>query len=256
MIEITCGIPIKNMGDVAWLQLESLANQNNWGGIDWEIIILEDDSDNPLEMSEELKDRLNEAGCVNIQWERCNDSLPIKWARMGRMSSEDSKMFHLCGADDWSPPSRLHDALMMLEEYGADGVQYMRGNMYDIQSDEMFLFDARNKMTNQHTYMTGHHISLRTDYMRRLPLDDTRQFGVDTWVMQWAKIRNSNLQIVPICKPRGGFCTTGRNLISNGRAELMRAGAMPYRRYSDAKDRDISHYIPQHYAKRIRELKV
>ena len=255
MIEITCGIPIRDMGDIAWLQVESLINQEDTGG-DWELIIMEDETDNKFVLTGDMRERLDKAGCRKVQWidqlER-ETSLCDKWAMMGELASKDSKMFHLCGADDWSPATRLLDSLVFRENFGADIVQYLIGNMYDFARDEVVRFDARNCQTRQFTPMTGHHISLRTEYMRNLPVGERLEFGHDTWVQNEAWLQDANITKMNLANDRGGVCTTGRNLISNGRLDMIRARARPYREHEHGWQKNIGYYVGKH-AERLREL--
>jgi hypothetical protein len=234
---LTIGIPLRDMGDIAWLQLESLLWQNLH--TDWEVLIIEDQTDNMLGGARvaEWRDRARARGCVNVYYRAEEHKFPLtrKWAEMGRLAHPESTMFLICGGDDYSPETRFFDTLTLVEDYGADAVQYTKGLMYSIPEKRFYGFDAQGLTTAQLTKMTGHHIAVKTDYMRLLPLDDTREFGADTWILEWcdvfSRMQNdgvSRFNLMNIRRGGAGFCTSGRNIISSGRLELLRNCERPY----------------------------
>ena len=251
MIELTVGLPMFRAKDTAWLALESLCRQE---GVDfeWELVICEEQDDKMFGRAATKKymDDLFMVGCVKKRYIAFNEWMPLsqKWRIIGQHANPDSKVFCLCGADDWNSPNRLAEAYDMIMNHGADWTQTDKGYYYYLPTKEVVKFDGT-------TYFRGMvnplmQKSLRTEYMRNLPDEDKTNL-VDTWLMH-SVIKQNNQAYFLLNNSddwQGSMFTYGGNAISAREQEIIERQHPFY--YTDTKLGDI---IPERFIKRLDDI--
>jgi hypothetical protein len=244
---ISVALPIWQSNRIAWLCMESLCRQHKPSD-NWELVVFEEM--HPQEVGEEwikgYEERLSLAGCVRVHYLTCIDKLSLseKWVLIARATSEESKVFCLCAADNYYHPFMLRDAEEAIKE--ADWCVQPKGYFYDFDLDKVVLY--------QHNATVGLQMYARTEMVREFPLD-VLKCGIDTWfcnqMMHIAHSEDRNLKIWIDGSEhyKNTLCTNGLNNISIARVNLIEGVREPF--YES--DLELEEIIPEDIYLRIKE---
>ena len=172
----TVALPLFRSGHIAWYALESLASQTT--NHPWELIVAEE-TNSPAVGDAAIKEympHLQAAGCVRYRYIPLTKWIPLsqKWLMLAQSASPASRAFIFQAADCYSRPHRLQDMADLILE----GYDWADSEMFAIYS---LIYD---KIIIKHN--TGGpcgDMSMRTDYIRRLPSTDKKSC-VDRWLFQ------------------------------------------------------------------------
>ena len=106
-IDITVAMPLWDMKNISWLQLESLCRQETQ--YTWELIVCEEQLEN-FTGEEEIRSyesRLKKAGCQSITYIPLKKRIPLsrKWIMIAEKARGTN--YILCAGDNYSPPNRV-----------------------------------------------------------------------------------------------------------------------------------------------------
>jgi len=148
MIELTVGLPIWEMEEIAWLAFESLCRQQNID-FEWELLIVEENENvknyvGGDTIEKEYKKRLEKIGCSRIQYFGFSEKVSLidKWQLMGSVASPHSQMFLIQAGDCFSQPYRLKETYDIFKKEDPDWVDSPKGCFWDIPSDALALYSA------------------------------------------------------------------------------------------------------------------
>ncbi len=221
--EVTVGLPLYDMGNIAWLAIESLCNQKKAPA--FELIVMEEEDNCFGAKLMEYADRLKQAGCVGIihHFVKKRITLGEKWYEIMRLMHQESKIFMLQAGDCYAHPCRLLLTYQYMETLSCDYYDERKGLFYDIRSQKLILFDGKDY---------GHPCNLNMAYsaklFRRLPRCEV-PCNVDFYIYKTLEKVNGK----PLIKyrlphrPTGGFDTNGANKISK-RAQFFTNPTPPF----------------------------
>lgn len=236
---ISVGLPCLN-APIAWLAMESLCAQNT--PYKWELIVYEDSNDQLGEyfFTKYFDDLKN---CERIIYLATPDrvSLSMKWVGMRKYMSKNSLGLLLQAADCYSEPSRLK----LTHEYflqGFDWLHYRRGYFYNMNTDQMILFNASE-------VATGLNMAISKSALAKCP-NEVIWSGVDYWLWKNAQNPFQNFRSCFIESPtwEKGVDTDGQNRISMDR---RRHYNNPQRPFSKTRT-TINQLVPAEIAARIK----
>jgi len=239
---ITVGIPVWNSREIAWLPMESLCRQKTKEK--WELIIFEEKHDQACgeKFFMKYKDRLTAAGCVSLKYLTAKQHVPLsyKWAELGRQADIRSKMFCICGADNYYQKDMLQDSANAHHQ-GYDWLTAKKGYFYNFKSGVL----AKYSLHERPAAKTGLQMAIATGLMRALPYQEKHRL-LDAWVFNNARPqRQKNEQ-----KNLNTLCTHGFNNISTKRGKLIDSLEMPF--YQTKKT--LEDIVPKDIAERIKTL--
>lgn len=245
MIKLTVALPVFNSKSIAWLAMESLANQQGID-FDWELIILEERGENSFGRKAfmEYEKKLKNIRCKKFIYRGLNNwvALSHKWRMIGQLVDDNSKVFVMQAADCYSQPFRLKETFE-LHRGGAEWSQSRYGIFYDVNLDKSILY-------NQDTivYPTGLNMAFNTSFARKLPREEVFK-GVDNWLYQ--SIRKMNGGQDPIVSwnisPnwKYGVDTNGLNNISYRRVNYFSQCMPPFQETEITIDEIVPDYISE-----------
>lgn len=216
---VSVGLPCLN-APIAWLAMESLCNQNT--PYKWELIVYEDSNDQLGEyfFTKYFNDLKN---CERIIYLSTPDrvSLSMKWKGMLNYMCKTSLGLLLQAADCYSEPSRLE----LTHEYflqGFDWLHYKRGYFYNLNTDQMILFNASEMAT-------GLNMAISKSALAKCP-NEVIWSGVDHWLWKNCQYPFQNFRSCFIESPtwEKGVDTDGQNRISMDRRRHYNNPARPF----------------------------
>lgn len=173
-IEFTVALPVWRSKDIAWLAMESLANQDatNFG---WELLVCEEDSschDGCLgaEFFESYRARLFERGCHRLLYLPLSSWIPLpqKWRMMGLEMSATSRAFMLQAADCYSFKERINESYNRIALDGNTWYDVNNGYFYSFISNKLIRYLAP-PASRSNLNMAFHAAAARTIPMSTLP---------------------------------------------------------------------------------------
>jgi hypothetical protein len=176
-ITLSVGIPLFRAQDIAWVALESLANQINID-FNWELIIIEESFEHPYGLENILlySERLKTKGCKRIVYMSLNEWLPLsaKWFFLIKECSNSSKIFAMNSADIYCSRVRLSYQHKILTTTDKNWYKIMGNMVYDIGEDILIKIDL-DKSRNDTCCA-----AMRMELARKLPLACIKA-NVDSW---------------------------------------------------------------------------
>tara|TARA_X000001388_G_scaffold20926_1_gene13843 strand:+ start:1336 stop:2136 length:801 start_codon:yes stop_codon:yes gene_type:complete len=253
-VALTYALPMYRAKNIGWLALESLCRQENVD-FEWELIIIEEALQSMGESRvHEYKDRLEQVGCVRLEYVRLPEWIPLsqKWINIARLA--DSEGFLLAGCDDYAPPNRLSETKAMFDA-GAEWTHVPVGLFYNIANDNFGVFD----------YSLANHVcgldkaGLTEIVKSALPTTATRTRSVDGWVYDQivsylGRPPHTHMNMSEDWK-RGVF-TDGLNNICKTRRDLYGAEIEPpFRRLKPNEPQSLKEVIPVDVTQSLRRVR-
>jgi hypothetical protein len=141
LIDVTVAVPLWDMGNISWLQLESLCRQQT--EFKWELIVCEEQLENFTGKQNIIPytDRLRQAGCKSIKYIPLLEKIPLskKWALMAHIAK--GKTFLLAGGDDYSAPNRVQFTHEIMCVTDSDWFDVEKGLFYNINTGQTCTYD-------------------------------------------------------------------------------------------------------------------
>ncbi len=239
---ITVGLPVYNMKEIAWLVMESLCRQQT--SDPWELIIFEEEHKGACgdKFFNGYKGRLTDAGCVRLTYMTAKEKKPLsyKWIEIAKKADIESKMFCICGADNYYQRFMVQDAADAYNE-GHDWVTTRVGYFYNLLSDRMVKFDISG---NPHAN-TGLQMAVSTNLIRNIPYAEKHKL-IDNWMFNSCKPKRKKA----LMKNFDSLATHGYNNISKNRGKMIDKHMPPF--YKTAvRPADI---LPEDVEIRLRKL--
>jgi len=247
-IRLTVILPMFRAKYIGWLPLESLAAQK---GIDfkWELLIAEEVKDEPfgIGLIEPYRQRLLNAGCVNLQYIGIQEWIPLakKWIMLAQMAAETSEV--LCGqpADYYSSPNKLARHMEVFSDPKVVWHQPRKAIHYLIRTGESVLQDATNAKRKDNVIGKA----MRPQFLRDAPADPLQRTGVDGWIFKrylaGLKATKTPFKSVPDFNDdyKGALSTIGFNNISP-KSRLPKIGkGLIFSKYTEDLRKDIPPFI-------------
>ncbi|MEX0940095.1 MAG: hypothetical protein WDZ41_01945 [Candidatus Babeliales bacterium] len=177
-VDVTVGIPLYNMGQIATLALEGLCKQKTT--CKWELIVCEEQTENMLSQKvlETYEKRLKKAGCVKIIYAPLKEWIPLakKWTLIAENSS-DSKCFILQAGDCLPHSKRIQQSFNKINK-GYDYYDENRGYWYSFRLDKTILWKP-----NERYYLHPCRLNMawKTELFKQLPLSNVKK-NVDGFI--------------------------------------------------------------------------
>jgi hypothetical protein len=213
---LTVGLPVYNQTGVLHIALESLCRQFG----KWELIVSSED--NIWGVVDSYKDRLKQAGCVNIIYDKLKDWIPLpqKWQRIAQLMSGESLGMMLQAADCYSHPDRIKQS----EEAMLQGYNWYNesiGYFYYVQKDLLAIYD-----NSPFTHFTHLNMCIATKYAKDLPFCDKRA-GIDGWMLSC--IPENERKVCQVDRLHSGVDLHGLNNISKKRGAMIEGFAKAFK---------------------------
>lgn len=177
-IDITVGMPLYNMGQIATIALEGLCNQNT--SLNWELIICEEQTDNMLskDVLDSYKERLENAGCKRIMYIPLDEWIPLgkKWTLLAKEAS-DSKAFILQAGDCLPHSKRIQETFNAISE-NYDYYDENRGYWYSFRLDKSIQWYPNPK---KYKHPCALNMAWRTNLFKQLPDNDFKK-NIDGYI--------------------------------------------------------------------------
>lgn len=142
-IQLSVALPIWRSKNIAWLALESLANQDI-PDFNWELVVCEEKHDQQLGQLffDEYFPRLKEKNCSIIKYIEIDEWVPLlkKWRTIGQNIDANSKVFMLQAADCYSFKERLKETYKRIVGEGYSWYSVGKGYFYDFSTKKMILY--------------------------------------------------------------------------------------------------------------------
>lgn len=236
-IYMTVALPLRKMGAISWIALESLRNQKDVN-FDWELIIFED-GDDSRKILNQFIGKL--PGCKRILYKSQNpetegrltgkykgDILLIdKWIEIAQAADKKSKVYFLQAGDVYSPNGMIKNHFENFKNKNCIFSTYPRGLFYHLGTKQKMFYDGyradikgnkRPFLTQMHLYM-----AIRTkDMLKVTSIDRNRkidkhirssinnQYGIDPTSAKYI----FNIDDIDPTDWMTGFNTDGLNTIS------------------------------------------
>jgi len=255
-VAITVAMPLLRSGKIAWLALESLCRQINLQSCPWELLVAEEQADQPvlgLKGIDPYRKRLKKAGCASIKYFPIKAWIPLtlKWELLASKAAPSSRTFVFHPADCYAPPLLLalsHEATYK----GADWFCAPRYHIYNIADGRVLFY---NRHEEEHL-RPGGMFSTKTTYARQLPKQE-RPSSVDSWLYgNIRKIALEHTRKESLCRIESderihmnGFYVTGMNNITS-LGHLFREPYPPWKVLDS-----LPFKVPKGILKRLRGLR-
>ncbi len=229
-------IPFYCAGYIGWLALESLIRQI---GIDfkWELIIIEEDFDNPFSFKRILKykNRLFKKGCIFIKYISINKWVPLsaKWYYLFQNCSNFSKIVCCNSADLYMSRHRLKRQYDVLSKSKYNWYKLSGNLVYDIGMDKhvkLLSMDPQRPDTCC--------AAMTTKLAKKLPLACVRKC-VDGWRYNTLKRLGINFYYDKSDLWHDTINVNGINNISKTRPERIRGIIHPFQKCCDGLENHI-----------------
>lgn len=203
---ITAALPTYNNSNIIWLQLTALCSQID--APDWELIVIEEDSENTLGLDglRSWREKLKKANCKRIVYVHLSEWVPLgqKWIIARDNMHKDSVGLMLCASDNFSPWDRIKISYEAMLE-GNEWFQFNSGHFYNIVDHKAGVFKAAEGSP-------ALFMCVSTEAVNRVNENIYPRKGVDTWLM-----RHSLPRVTRFDKWTDGIHTDGYNTISFNR---------------------------------------
>lgn len=234
---MTVGLPVYDSKDIAWLVMESLCRQRTYEP--WELIVCEEEHEGQMgkDFFTSYSDRLKEVNCFEIKYLMPEQKITVseKWAHIAQAGSENSKMFILCGTDNY-----YHDGMIQMAanayRKGHDWLATNKGFFYNFASRKLVLYDR--------DWVTGLEMAVSMKLAKKIPFEK-REKIIDAWVYRKTQPKKPLL----ITREIKTLCTHGFGHISKNRGNMIDVLKKPFYE-TDKKLEDI---IPNDIVKRVQE---
>jgi hypothetical protein len=178
-IVMTVAMPIKDMGEISWLALESLRRQENIN-FGWELIIFEDGNDSKKNL-DQFVGKL--PGCERIIYNaqdlaidgrksgifKGSITLIDKWIGISQAADKNSRVYVLQAGDAYSPNKMLSIHNENFKDRHCFYSTYPRGLFYHVGLKEKMFYDGYRSDINQdkRSFLTSTHLytAIRTEDM-------------------------------------------------------------------------------------------
>jgi len=210
-IVATVGMPLYNMGVIAELALEGLANQKTQ--YKWELIVCEEDTSEKLGLDtiESYRKKLENAGCVSIKYIKLDEWVPLgqKWKIIAD-AADDTLCFILQDGDDYSHSKRIESTCSAFLSSKIDYYDEQFGYFYSFRLNKTILYNFTH---NWHPCRLSK--AWLTSLIKMLP-ESNQKMNVDNYLFNTlqaikgniVKYRNNELHT-------DGVYTDGYNKISS-----------------------------------------
>lgn len=236
---ITVGLPVWNGKEIAWLVMESLCRQKTT--CQWELIVFEEKHDQACgeEFFDSYKKRLKDAGC-ELVYMTAKEKKPLsyKWIDIAKKANKESKMFCICGADNYYQKHMVQDASDAYKE-GHDWLTTRVGYFYNIHSGRFAKFSIRPQAN------TGLQMAVSTELLRNIPYVEKHKL-LDNWMFNSCKPERQKT----LKKNFGSLGTAGFNNISKKRGMRIDEQIPPFYKT----DKKLSDIVPEEIEIRLRKI--
>jgi hypothetical protein len=216
-IVATVGMPLYNMGVIAELALEGLANQKTQ--YKWELIVCEENTEEKLgnEVLQSYKERLEEAGCISIKYIELPEWVPLgqKWKIIAD-AADDTLCFILQAGDCYAHSKRIESTCSAFLSSKIDYYDEERGYFYSFRLNKTILFNRKRK--NEHPCRLN--MAWLTSLIKMLP-ESKQKMNVDNYLFNTLQAKQRRVLKRNIVKYRNnelyadGVDTDGYNKISS-----------------------------------------
>lgn len=214
---VTVGLPLYDMGSIAWLAVESLCNQKD--APPFELIIIEELKNCFGVKINQYKSRLTRAGCVRIVTRYLKNRITLgeKWYDIMRLMHPNSKVFILQAGDCYAHPYRLQYTYSAIVTNGYDYYDEQKGYFYDIKLKRVILFSGQG---NSHPCNLN--MAYNAELFRKVPCIKVPK-SVDFYLFKAIQRQKGSVmtkyRLTEI--PAGGVDTNGANKISARRHHFI-----------------------------------
>ena len=215
-IVATVAMPLYNMGVIAELALEGLANQRTQ--YKWELIVCEENTEEKLgnEVLQSYKERLEKAGCISIKYIELPEWVPLgqKWKIIAD-AADDTLCFILQAGDDYSHSKRIESTCSAFLSSKIDYYDEEHGYFYSFRLNKTILYNFTH---NWHSCRLN--MAWLTSLIKMLP-ESNQKINGDSYLfntLQTKKRRELKRNIVKYRNTElhtDGVYTDGYNKISS-----------------------------------------
>ena len=176
-------LPLFRAKNIAWVAFESLIRQEDVD-FDWELIVIEEDFENPFGIDEILKykESLKSVGCVQIKYISLKKWMPLssKWYFLIQESSNTSKIIAFCSADIYQSKKRLSKQYKTLLSTNKNWYKLSENIIYDLSLNKHVKFPISEERNDSCSVMAT------KDLVNKLPLVGIKKH-VDSWLYNTLK---------------------------------------------------------------------
>ena len=214
---VTVGTPTWNNGQIFWLSIESLCNQETT--VPWEYIVMECPGAKPVgkEFINKYKRRLRDAGCERIVYINKGKRLDLstKWKYIASQARGSLLILH--DSDDYTHPLRIQRTAELIGDKPWYDSRYAWH--YSIPDRKLIEFDY---LMMKNMWKTGFNIGIKTEILRKAK-DSHRNNGMHKWMSGYVTDKFIDEVRLPC------VATTGANTVSLNRRRHFRKPFPPWK---------------------------